>query len=116
MLETLVYDYSSLLLMNAKMYLKDDYLAEDVVQEVWLFVWEFFERLELDDKKRLEGYLMTMVKNKSLNLIAKRKREQSYDLRDEANSWLMQDNTDRGFRDSPLRARARVGRNGRCPA
>lgn len=102
-LETLVYNYSSLLLMNAKMYLQDDYLAEDVVQEVWLFVWEFFERLELDDKKRLEGYLMTMVKHKCLNLIQKRQRERSYDLLDEANSWLLQDTEDTDFKNLEYR-------------
>lgn len=53
-------------------YLKDAQLAEDAVQDVFLKLW--LSRKELDEKKSLEGFLFTMLKNNVLNMIKSHKR------------------------------------------
>ncbi len=46
-------------------YLKDEQLAEDVVQETFLYLWQ--RRSELEVQRNLKHYLLNAVKNRSIN-------------------------------------------------
>lgn len=48
-------------------------LAEDVVQEVFVQIWE--KRNKIDTKKSIEGLLYVMVRNKCIDKIASNKKE-----------------------------------------
>lgn len=57
-------------------YLKSTENAEEIVQEVFMRIWE--NRLELSAQKSLEAYLFTIARNGILNTIRKSKSEQAY--------------------------------------
>jgi len=57
----------------AQRYLKDQGLAEDAVQDVFVKLWA--KRKQLDPGRPVKGYLFTMLKNHVLNMIRDRKRE-----------------------------------------
>ena len=53
------------LVVHANRYLSDFSVSEDVVQEVFVYVWEHSEKIEI--KTSLKAYLFVMVKNRCLN-------------------------------------------------
>lgn len=57
-------------------YLKSSANAEEIVQEVFLKIWN--NREELSIQKSFESYLFTIAKNGILNTIRKSKSEQAY--------------------------------------
>ena len=57
-------------------YLKSELDAEEVVQEVFIKIWN--NREELSVQKSFESYLFTIAKNGILNMIRKSKSEQAY--------------------------------------
>jgi RNA polymerase sigma-70 factor, ECF subfamily len=57
-------------------YLKSAESAEEIVQEVFLKIWD--NRVELSAQKSLESYLFTIARNGILNTIRKSKSEQAY--------------------------------------
>jgi len=57
----------------AKKYIKDSNLAEDVVQDIFVKLWE--KRHGLPQIKSVKGYLFTMVRNHVLNMLRDRKSE-----------------------------------------
>lgn len=57
-------------------YLKSAENAEEIVQEVFLRIWE--TRFELSAQKSIEAYLFTIARNGILNTIRKSKSEQAY--------------------------------------
>ena len=57
-------------------YLKSVEDAEEIVQEVFLKIWE--KRVGLSTEKSLEAYLFTIARNGILNTIRKSKYEQAY--------------------------------------
>jgi RNA polymerase sigma-70 factor, ECF subfamily len=57
-------------------YLKSELDAEEVVQEVFIKIWN--NREELSVQKSFESYLFTIAKNGILNTIRKSKSEQAY--------------------------------------
>ena len=57
-------------------YLKLEENAEEIVQEVFMKIWN--NRLELSAQKSLEAYLFTIARNGILNTIRKSKSEQAY--------------------------------------
>ncbi len=57
-------------------YLKSKEEAEEIVQEVFLKIWE--NRIELSAQKSLESYLFTIARNGILNTIRKSKSEKVY--------------------------------------
>lgn len=70
--ETLFEQYHRQLFLLALQYLKDEKLAEDAIQDVFLKVWE--KRDELDTSRSVKGFLFTTLKNHVLNMIRNRKR------------------------------------------
>ncbi|REL32944.1 RNA polymerase sigma-70 factor [Rhodohalobacter sp. SW132] len=69
-----VYDrYHVQMFYIAKKYIKDTTLAEDVVQDVFVKLWE--KKHKLDHVQSLKGYLFTMVRNHVLNMIRDRKSD-----------------------------------------
>ena len=57
-------------------YLKSAENAEEIVQEVFMKIWD--HRKELAAQKSLESYLFTIAKNGILNTVRKSKSEQAY--------------------------------------
>jgi RNA polymerase sigma-70 factor (ECF subfamily) len=57
-------------------YLKSKEEAEEIVQEVFLKIWD--NRVELSAQKSLESYLFTIARNGILNTIRKSKSEKVY--------------------------------------
>jgi len=57
-------------------YLKSVEDAEEIVQEVFLKIWE--KRADLSTEKSLESYLFTIARNGILNTIRKSRYEQAY--------------------------------------
>ena len=78
--------YKNLFLL-AYGYLKDKMLAEDVVSETFLQLIKKVNTIK--NEKNLNGYLHTIIINKSLDLIRKRKREIYFD--DNVSSALVAD-------------------------
>ncbi len=69
-----VYDrYHVQMFYIAKKYVKDPNLAEDVVQDIFVKLWE--KRHKLDHIQSVKGYLFTMVRNHVLNMIRDRKSD-----------------------------------------
>lgn len=69
-----IYDrYHIQMFYIAKKYVKDSSLAEDVVQEIFVKVWE--KRQKLDHVNSIKSYLFTMVRNHVLNTLRDRKSE-----------------------------------------
>lgn len=70
--ELLFEKYHRQLFLLALQYLKDEKLAEDAIQDVFLKVWE--KRDQLDFSRSVKGFLFTTLKNHVLNMIRSRKR------------------------------------------
>jgi RNA polymerase sigma-70 factor, ECF subfamily len=68
--------YAKRLYKFSVMYLKSKEDAEEIVQEVFLKIWD--NRENLSTLKSLEAYLFTIAKNGILNLIRKSKSEEVY--------------------------------------
>ena len=65
--------FYSRLLSFSKAYLKDEFIAENIVQDAFLLLWERKETLHPDSNIR--AWLLTVVKNKTLNYISREKRQ-----------------------------------------
>ena len=100
--ETIYRLYSNNLYIIAKSYVSDNYIAEDLVQEVFVRLWD--NRKNLNIKTNLNGYLFMMVKNKCLDHLRKPRKTVSieegesfsigkinyYALQDEASSHMIE--------------------------
>ncbi len=64
------------LVIYANGYLFDKDASEDVVQEVFIYIWENADKLNI--KSSLKGYLYTMVRNKCLNYLKSIKITDNY--------------------------------------
>jgi RNA polymerase sigma-70 factor (ECF subfamily) len=53
-------------------YLKDEQLAEDIVQETFLYLWQ--KREELKIQRNLKQYLLFAVRNRSINYLQREKQ------------------------------------------
>ena len=65
------------LVVYANGYLFDKPASEDVVQEVYIYIWENAESINI--KSSLKNYLYAMVRNKCLNYLKSIKITDSYD-------------------------------------
>lgn len=63
--EALFHLYYEPLVLHAQSYICDRASCEDVVQEVFIYLWENADSLDI--KVSLKGYLFKMVKNRMLN-------------------------------------------------
>ncbi|MEX0772799.1 MAG: RNA polymerase sigma-70 factor [Balneolales bacterium] len=64
--------YHKQLFFLAKKYLKDQDLAEDAVQDIFVKLWE--KRRSLDASQSVKAFLFTMLKNHLLNMVRNRKK------------------------------------------
>jgi RNA polymerase sigma-70 factor (ECF subfamily) len=53
------------LVLSANRYLSNFSVSEDIVQEVFVYIWEHSEKIDI--KTSLKAYLLVMVKNRCLN-------------------------------------------------
>tara|TARA_B100000809_G_scaffold175093_1_gene172391 strand:+ start:1460 stop:2014 length:555 start_codon:yes stop_codon:yes gene_type:complete len=65
------------LVVYANGYLFDKQASEDVVQEVYIYIWENADRIDI--KSSLKNYLYVMVRNRCLNYLKSIKITDSYD-------------------------------------
>lgn len=73
-----IYDsYSQALFRFANSYLKDSFEAEEIVQDVFLKVWE--KREDVDVQKSLKSYLYRITVNKVFNELKHRVVKQKYE-------------------------------------
>jgi RNA polymerase sigma-70 factor (ECF subfamily) len=54
--------------------LKSKYLAEDALQQTWLSIIERFEKISQISGDEMEPYIVTIVKNASLDILRREKR------------------------------------------
>lgn len=75
--EDLIIEYRESAIAFAKQYTKDSYLAEDMVQEAFAYVYVYRDRY--NKKYSFKTYLYTIIKNKSIDYIRKNSRLSSLD-------------------------------------
>lgn len=68
--------YNAQVLTFADKYLKSRQLAEEVMQEVFLRLWNLKEKL--NDIQDLENYILTITRNKAFDYLRKLKRDLRY--------------------------------------
>lgn len=73
-------------------FLKSPELAEEVVQEIFLKLWE--NREKLDPNRSLKGYLIKSCKNHILNLIDRSLREQAWRKETQETSTTLHSDTE----------------------
>ena len=64
--------------LQAKEIIKDEYLAEDVLQEVFLYVAKNFQRLRMQHEKQIRRYIILCAKSRALNMLEKQNREKAH--------------------------------------
>lgn len=69
--------YNSLLYRHAYKKTGDPSAAQDVIQDVFLTLWN--KKEEIDETSNLSGYLYTAIRNKILNLFAQKKVRDRYE-------------------------------------
>ncbi len=67
--------YKRLVYYNANEILQDNALAEDIVQEVFLYVAENFEKIPVENSHKLARYLVLASRGRALNLLKRRNHE-----------------------------------------
>ncbi|WP_461532846.1 RNA polymerase sigma-70 factor [Sinomicrobium sp.] len=67
--ETLYHLYANNLYVIAKSYCKDNYVAEEIVQGVFVNLWD--KRKKLNIERNVGGYLYQMVKNRCMDVLRK---------------------------------------------
>lgn len=73
-----IYDlYSKPLYHFAFSYLKDTFEAEEIIQDVFLKIWE--KRMDIDEQKSFSSYLYRITVNKVFNTLKHRVVKQKYD-------------------------------------
>lgn len=72
--ETLYHRYRKLLLYKAYEILKDYRLAEDAASEAWIRIFKNLHKIGAEDSNQTISFLVTIVKNTSLTLLSKEKR------------------------------------------
>jgi len=77
--ELLFEKYRRLLLHKAYEILRDYGLAEDAVSEAFIRIYKNTDKLDRIDSSRTISFLVTIVKNTALTLLAKRKGESPFD-------------------------------------
>lgn len=90
--------YNRLLYVHAYKMLNDKERARDVVQEVFIFLWD--NKHSLYEKSNFSGFLYTITKNRILDIIAHQKVELKYrsslvsilDRSEESTDHLLRDN------------------------
>ena len=88
--------YWAVLYRHAYKLLKDEAAAQDIVQDIFVTLWDNMEDLEL--QRSLRSYLYTAVRNKVLNSIQREKYQQRY-----VESFLHFMNTSEAITDHTLR-------------
>jgi len=83
--EKLFKEYFTPLMSFAKKILVDEDDAREVVQKIFISLWE--KRGEIDLSTSLKPYLFTSVHNRSLNVIRDRKKFSSEEIPDVAGEW-----------------------------
>lgn len=84
-----IYDNHYVLLCKiAYEFLKDDYLAESIVDDMIFHLWEKRETLEITTS--LRSYLVQAVRNRCINYLnqEREKREVSFSAIDQQNEWI----------------------------
>ena len=83
--EELFRAYFTPLMVFARKFLKDEDEAREVVQKVFISLWE--KREEIDLTSSIKPYLFTSVHNRSLNVIRDRKKFSDEEIPDMAGDW-----------------------------
>lgn len=52
----------------------DNYMAEDLLQEVFLIIAKHLDRINMEDKARTRSYILTIARNYSIDYLRKQKR------------------------------------------
>lgn len=91
--EYLYEKYKRLLWAKAYDILKDHALAEDAVSEAFIRMYKHLQKIEDPDSNQAVSYLVTIVKNVSINIYHREKRITPIDINehDEADSFNLED-------------------------
>lgn len=61
-------------LYTVKQFISDSYMAEDLLQEIFLIIAKHLDRIDLEDKLRTRNYIITIARNYSKDYLRKQKR------------------------------------------
>lgn len=85
--DKLFLEYYSPLCRFACIYLKDQFASEEIIQDLFIYLWE--HRNDLHIQSSVTSYLFTAAKNRTLNYIQKSKTRKIYE-----NSYAAERNTE----------------------
>ena len=89
MFNELYREYKARFVFFAKMYVRDEFVAEDIVVDSLLYYWENKENLS--HQSNIPAYVLTIVKNKCLNYLRhERTREDIVKQLQDQNAWELQ--------------------------
>lgn len=89
MFNELYREYKARFVFFAKMYVRDEFVAEDIVVDSLLYYWENKENLS--HQSNIPAYVLTIVKNKCLNYLRhERTREDIVKQLQDQNVWELQ--------------------------
>lgn len=95
--------------------MKRDDLAEDIVQEVFVSLWQKREQIKLTTS--IKNYLFQSTRNKAIEIIRRNKleseyvseelnkNENSYEIEVEANNYMLKEKLNRSIRQLPPKCR-----------
>lgn len=77
--EKLYYKYRNLMFWVANDVLKDDWLAEDAVNEAFIRICKNFHKIDEVNCSKTKNFLVVIVRNVSLSMLGKKSNEESLD-------------------------------------
>lgn len=78
---TIYEEFKRITFYSIKQIISDSYMAEDLLQEIFLIVAKHLDHINLDDRNRTRNYIITIARNYTKDYLRKQKRAKE-DLQD----------------------------------
>lgn len=87
--ESIYIEYFARMKRFAKNYISSEEDAENIVQDIFTVLWE--RKIDFNKQPNVTGYLLTIVKNRSLDYIKHKKIESKYKIESTLNITVLDD-------------------------
>lgn len=77
-------DYKRTAFYTVKRFIADNYIIEDLIQEIFIIIAKHLDRINLEDRIKTRNYIITIARNYSKDYLRKQKRIKE-DLQEEDN-------------------------------